>query len=183
MENVRFIRETMERAGSFTGLPGKGGVLLGVTAVLAALVASSRTSDTAWLGTWVAEACVATAIGVGAMAHKARANRVPLLSRPGRRFLVSFLPPLVAGAVLTVWFYRQGLLGPLPGTWLLLYGVGAMTGGAFSVRVVPVMGLCFVITGVLALFSPPGWGDGFMAAGFGGLHILFGVLIARRYGG
>jgi hypothetical protein len=106
-----------------------------------------------------------------------------MFSRPARRALVSFAPPLLAGAMLTTVLYHLHALGVIAGLWLLLYGVAVMTGGAFSVRIVPVMGLCFMILGAAALLLPPSWGNLFMIAGFGGLHIGFGYVIARRYGG
>jgi hypothetical protein len=183
MDNLRFIRETMESATSFTAVPGWGGVLMGITALLATVVASRRPGLEWWLVTWVAEALGAFAVGAVAILRKARRAQTPVLSRPGRKFVLSLSPPIFAGAVLTVVVYRAGLAGLLPGIWLLLYGAGVVTGGAFSVRVVPMMGLCFMLTGATALFCPAAWGNWFMAAGFGGLHLIFGIIIARRYGG
>ena len=183
LDNLRFIRQTMERAGSFTAVPGWGQVAVGVTALAAALVAARQTSVELWLATWLGEAVVALAIGGSTMGRKAYAVNDPILSGPGRRFGLSVLPPMVVGGLLTIALYRAGLWQALPGTWLLLYGAGFVTGGAFSVRIVPVMGLCFMFAGSVALFTPAAWGTWCMAAGFGGLHIVFGAIIARRYGG
>ena len=183
LDNLRFIRQTMERAGSFTALPGWGQVAVGITALVAALLAARQPTAELWLVTWLAEALVALTIGGSAMVRKAYAVHDPILSGPGRRFGLSFLPPMVVGGLLTVALYRAGLWRALPGTWLLLYGTGFVTGGAFSVRVVPVMGICFMLVGAMALFGPAAWGSWLMAAGFGGLHIVFGMIIAWRYGG
>jgi hypothetical protein len=173
----------MERAGAFTALPGWGQVAVGVTALVAAVVAARQASTELWLATWLGEATVALAIGGWTLARKAYAVNDPILSGPGRRFGLSFLPPMIVGGLLTVALYRAGLATALPGAWLLLYGTAVVTGGAFSVRVVPLMGLCFMALGAVALFGPPAWGNWCMAAGFGGLHVVFGVVIARRYGG
>ncbi|HEX6940820.1 MAG TPA: hypothetical protein VF158_15495 [Longimicrobiales bacterium] len=183
MDNLRFIRETMERAAAFTAVPGWGGVGIGVTALAAAVVAAAQSEPTHWLAVWLGEAVLSLAVAAWAVARKARVANVPVLSGPGNKFLRSFLPPMLVGALLSFVFVRAGETALLPGTWLLLYGTAVVTAGAFSVRIVPVMGSCFMLTGAVALFCPPGWGDGFMAFGFGGLHILFGLIIARRYGG
>ncbi|MBI4467803.1 MAG: hypothetical protein HY650_00605 [Acidobacteria bacterium] len=183
MDNLRFIRETMERAGSFTAVPGWGGVAMGVTALVAALIASRQTDPDAWIVTWLIEALVATTVGACAVAQKAQAAKLPMFSGAGQKFALSFVPPLVVGALMTYILYRAGMVSPLPGMWLLLYGSGIVTGGAFSVRIVPVMGVCFMVLGSLALLLPGSWSNGLMAAGFGGLQILFGLIIARRYGG
>ncbi len=183
MDNLQYIRDTMERAGSLTAVPGVGGIIMGVTALLAAVVAARQPSLERWMGTWILAALVALAIGVLAMVRKARVLKVPLLSGAGRKFALSLSPPLLAGALLAIPLYRQGVSGLIPGMWLLLYGAGVVTGGAFSVPVIPVMGLCFLLEGAVALFCPASWGNWFLAAGFGGLHIVFGAIIARRYGG
>ena len=183
LENLKFIRETMERAGSFTAVPGWGGILMGVSATLTALISSRLPSTDLWFASWLGEAALALAIGGWAMAQKAKAFQSPLLYGPGRKFALSLCPAMVAGAVLTVVLYQQHLFAIMPGAWLLLYGVSVVTSGAFSVKVVPIMGMCFMGLGAAALFSPFEWANAFMAAGFGGLHIAFGIVIARRYGG
>ncbi|HTW24644.1 MAG TPA: hypothetical protein VMD78_13650 [Candidatus Baltobacteraceae bacterium] len=182
-DNLRFIRETMERAGSFTAVPGWGGVAIGITALGAAGIASQQSSPSAWLLTWVAEAFVAISIAVWTAISKARAAGSGLLSGPGRRFVYSFVPPLFVGALLTLLLARLDIYGAIAGVWLLLYGTGVVTGGAFSIRIVPLMGLCFVVLGTVALFCPWSWGNALLAAGFGGLHVFFGAVIARKYGG
>lgn len=191
IDNLRYIRETMERAGSFTAVPGWGGVLMGVTALVAAAFASATTSPEKWLAIWMAEGALAIGVGILAMWHKADAARMPFWSAPARKFLFSFLPPLFAGAVLTLALWRAGAIAAIPGTWLMLYGAGVITGGTFSVPAIPVMGVCFLAEGALASLVLPAVGstagfisaDVWLGAGFGGLHILFGAIVARRYGG
>jgi hypothetical protein len=182
-DNIRFIRDTMERASTFTAVPGKGGIGIGLTALAAAGLSLSAKTPSQWLGTWLAAACAAAVIGVWAMARKARRTRTELFSGPGRRFLLMLVPPLGAGAVLTLAFERQGLVPLLPGIWLLLYGAAIVTGGAHAIRLVPVMGALFMLLGCAALSSPATWGTAYLAAGFGALHIGFGIAIARRHGG
>jgi uncharacterized membrane protein len=183
IEDLRFIRETMENAASFTAVPGLGGVAMGLTALATACVAPRPTSAQAWLITWLAAALCAFALGALAIYWKARRVGTPVLTQPGRKFLLSLFPPLLAGAVISLAIYGTDLGRLLPSVWLLLYGVGVISAGTLSVRVVPVMGLCFMLAGVAALFCPAAWANAVMAAGFGGLHILFGTIIARRYGG
>jgi len=183
MENVRFIRAAMERAGSFTALSGRGSMAVGVTALVAAWAASRAPSREIWLAFWMFEAALAASLGNWSNALKARRLHLPLLTQPGRQFFLGLLAPLSAGAVLTGGLYRLELTSLIPGVWLLLYGVAVMTAGMFSVRLFPIMGVCFMGLGALALFAPPSWGDGLLALGFGGLHLLFGFLIARRHGG
>ncbi len=182
-DHLRYIRETMESAAEFTAVPGWGGVAMGVTALAAAFAASRQTTPRAWLAVWLIEAFVAVAIAAPAAATKAHRANSALFSGPGRRFVLSFAPPIVVGGLLTFALYQKGFLAALPGVWLLLYGTAIVTGGAFSVRVVPVMGLCLMFLGSAALFAPPFLEDAFMAAGFGVLQIGFGWWIARHYGG
>jgi hypothetical protein len=181
-DNLRFIRDTMERAGSFTAVPGWGGVAIGITALAAGILAWSRPPNRQFV-IWICEAVLALAIAAIAVRLKSARLALSLQSRAARRALLSFIPPLLAGAVLTAVLYQIQVLSVLPGSWLLLYGAAVVTGGAFSVRIVPVMGLCFMLAGTLCLLTPAPWGDAFLMLGFGGLHVVFGALIARRHGG
>jgi hypothetical protein len=182
MDNLRYIRETMERSSAFTGISGWGEVAIGLTAVAAAVISHNQPFKI-WIAVWAVDALISLLIAGWSMDRKARALEMPLLSGPGRKVAFSLSPPIFAGALLTVIFYQAGFTNYIPGLWLLLYGTGVVTGGMFSVRVVPIMGLCFMALGGIALFAPAALANWFMAAGFGGLHIIFGVVIARRYGG
>jgi hypothetical protein len=183
MDNLRYIRKTMESADSFTAVPGVGGMIMGATALFAAFAANLAVSHKAWLEIWGAEALLAFSIGVAFAWRKATRTSVSLMSRPFRRFALAMTPSFVAGLVLTVALERAGYEQILPAAWLLLYGAGVASAGAFSVRVVPVMGVSFLLLGTAAAFAPDTWSAPLMAAGFGGLHLLFGFIIARRYGG
>jgi hypothetical protein len=183
MDNLRYIRETMEGASAFTGVPGWGGVAMGLTALCTAVLASRQPIGRVWLAIWIGEAIVSISIAAWAVNRKVTRAQIPLLSKPGRKFALSFSPPMLAGLLLTIALYRTGLVWMLPGAWLLLYGAAVANAGAFSVKIVPTMGLCFMLCGAAALFSPATWANAYMAAGFGGLHILFGFVIARRHGG
>lgn len=183
MDNLRFIRKTMEGAALFTAVSGGGAILVGIVALTAAALAGTRETVSGWLAVWLGAALVAAPVMIGAILRKARRSGESLWSRPGRRFALGLTPPLAAGAILTQVLWAAGAVALLPGLWLLLYGTAVITGGAFSVRIVPVTGLCFMLLGGAALLSPAAWGDAYLAVGFGGLHLVSGWIIWRRHGG
>src|SRR5687767_13631036 len=83
MDNLRFIRETMERAGSFTAVSGWGQVSIGVTALVATWLSRGAASSESWLAIWTLEFVVALTIGGWSVARKAYSAGLPLLSGPG----------------------------------------------------------------------------------------------------
>ncbi len=184
MENLRYIRDAMSRAAEFTAIPGWGGVAIGITAAGTAVISGPPDNSARWLAIWLGEATVAATIGLATMVLKARRTGTPLsTAAPAFRFALAYVPPLVAGMILTPVFASLELSTRLPGCWLLLYGTAIASGGTHSIRIVPVMGILFMAVGTLALAAPPAWGHWLLAAGFGGLHMAFGFIIARRYGG
>ncbi len=181
--NLRFIREKMEHASRFTGVPGWGGMLMGGVAIVAAIVASFQPDPQGWIVVWLVAAVVASLLGGWTMDHKARAAGTTMFVDKGRRFLLGLLPPMLAGALLTAALFVAGYYDPIPGLWLLMYGTACVTGGAFSIRLIPLMGICFVLVGIVALFVPLALGNWLLATGFGGLQLGFGFVIGRWHGG
>lgn len=183
LDNLRFIRDTMERAGTFTAISGWGIAAVGVVAMGAAVVARARPTVGWTVGTWVVTAAVCIALSMWMTARKARRSQVSMVSGPAQKLALAFSPAMVVGALLTVALLRIGANDLLPGVWLLLYGTAVVAGGVFSVRIIPVMGLCFMTLGAAALFAPPPIGQWLMVGGFGFAHVVFGIQIARRHGG
>lgn len=188
MDNLRFIRETMERSAHFTAIPGYGGALMGATAIGAAIIAQNQPTIRAWLVTWLVEAILAFVIGIFAMWQKAKTAGDSLISAPAKKFALAFAPPLVAGVILTSLFYFKSLFAFMPTVWLTLYGTAVVTGGAYSVKIVPIVGWIFVALGLVSVFVPASndnlfYGNVLMAFGFGVLQIVFGLIVARKHGG
>jgi hypothetical protein len=183
MDNLQFIRETMERSAVFTSVPGYGGALMGATAIGAAIIAHNQTTIGNWLIVWLVESVLAVSIGFFALWQKAKNSGESLVSVPAKKFALAFAPPIVAGIILTALFYYREFTEFLPCVWLTLYGTAVITGGAYSVKIVPTVGWIFVALGTVAAFAPAVWGNSLMALGFGVAHIVFGLIVARRYGG
>jgi hypothetical protein len=195
IDNLRFIREAMERAGTFTAISGSGISATGVIALVAYGVSGNDLNHPRWFSTWLAAAVLAFLTSFGSTYRKAQRTQVAIQGSLLRKLALAFLPALITGAVVTAIALRAGWFVAMPGVWLIMYGAAVMAGGALSTPVVPVMGASFMFLGVVALGAPvilaPAWTEaaretllnGILAAGFGGLHLLFGTAIARKYGG
>jgi hypothetical protein len=181
--DLRFIRETMTNAASFTALSGVGFIVIGIGALVTGLAARGLGLPADRLTLWIADAVFSVAIGLLFMARKGRLAGQGLITGPFRKFALGFSPAVAAGGVVSLMLMRAGFLAELPAVWLLCYGAALMAGGAFSVRIVPIMGACFMAVGALAALSPAALGNAAMLVGFGGLHVVFGAIIARRHGG
>jgi hypothetical protein len=181
--DLRFIRHAMERSATFTAVPGAGGAFMGAIGLVAALAAALQPTAERWLIVWLSAAGLAFLIGLWTMRRKAERAGVPLTGAPGRRFALALAAPLFAGVALTVGLWMRGEWGLMPSVWLLLYGTGLLTGGASSVASLSLLGLSFMLLGVVALVTPLSWGNVWLAVGFGALQLGFGVYIARKHGG
>jgi hypothetical protein len=184
-DDLHFIRSTMERAGSFTSVSGTGMMLVGGIGGAAWWWGRGMRFDLdapSLLAIWLASAFAAVVVSGWAIRKKADETRQSLSSAPARTFLIAFVPSLLAGVVLTALFFQREQTVWLPGTWLTLYGAAVTAGGATSVKPVPIMGALFMMLGVGA-FLYPAFAQLALLAGFGGLHLAFGFLLRKRYGG
>jgi hypothetical protein len=182
-DNLRFIRDAMERSSTFTAIPGAGGVVMGGIGLTAAGVAAMQPTSDRWLLVWLGSAALASVVGLFFMWRKATGAGLTLSGPSARRFALGMAAPLVAGAAITYALWSAGNFSVMGPSWLLLYGAGVLTGGQFSVSVVRWIGVCFMAVGLAAVLTPPAWGNLWLAIGFGGLHIGFGLYIARKHGG
>ena len=183
VDNLKFIRETMERSTVFTSVPGYGGIFMGATAIAAAFIANFQPLLRGWLVVWLVEAFLAAGIGFFAMWQKAKITKTSLISVPAKKFASGFLPPILCAVFITFGLWRFGDFEVMIPIWILLYGAAIVCGGAYSVRVVPIAGWCFIALGAIAFFLPVGFGNAMMGLSFGVLHIIFGAIVAWKYGG
>lgn len=181
--HLRYIRETIEAAHTFTSVPGKGCIAMGLTALAAAALASVPSLAPFWMLIWLTAAVTAVALASYFLVLKARAQGLGLWSRVARRFFLTLTPALVAGAVLTMALLESGARELVAGAWLLLYGAGLAASGVFSIPPVMLSGFGFMALGALALALPPVWTTALLACGFGGFHIVLGMIILWRHGG
>jgi hypothetical protein len=172
----------MESASVFTGLSGKGYVFTGITALVASWLASIQPDPERWLLVWMGELALATVIASAFTWKKTRQLGLSMRLSTTRKLLSAFLPAMLVGGLLSLVFYQEQLIPLLPGIWLSLYGAAVITAGVWSVRILPAMGVVFMLLGAVVLLTSVS-ADWLMAVGFGGLHIVFGTLIWRRYGG
>lgn len=182
--DLAFVRNAMERSAYFSAVPGVAGVGMGVSALVAALVASQQLSPNRWLAVWLVEALIAGSVGAIGILRKARRRGVPLDVGPARRFMLGLVPAIVSGGALTVACVQRDAFTLLPAVWLLCYGIAVLSAGAVSVaRAVRILGAVFIVAGIACIASPSSWGDWYLAAAFGLGHCIAGVHIARHYGG
>lgn len=183
LDDLRYIRSTMASASAFTAVPGAALVVLGLGAAVTGYLAAQQATALEQTRIWIIDGAVSAVVGVAATVHKARSVHQPILSGPLWKFALSFTPAMIAAVVLTVRALATRDLAALPALWLLLYGAAVMAGGTFSVRAIPIMGLCFLALGALCAYAPAAWSNGLLVAGFAGLHCGFGIYVARRFGG
>lgn len=183
LEHLRYIRDTIEAAHTFTSVPGKGCIAMGLTALVAAALDTVPALAPYWLPIWLCAAATAVGLASYFLVKKAREQGLRLWGGVARRFFLTLLPALVAGGVMTVALLDADARELVSGAWLLLYGAGLAASGVFSIRPVMLTGFGFMMLGALALALPQSFSTALLATGFGGFHLALGLIIQRRHGG
>jgi hypothetical protein len=179
---LAYIRRSIDSSGSMA-VPGMAGVVMGGIGIIATIVASVPHGVAHWLGIWLVAAAVALVVGGATMARQAADSGHARYLGPVRKFLLCLCPALFAGAVLTFLLWRSNETQMIPGVWLLLYGCAVLSASTVTVartmRLISIMGVLFMLLGLLAFASPPRMHTAILGLGFGALHSIFGVLIGR----
>jgi len=175
---LRYIRDSMEGAASFV-VPGSAGIALGVIGLLSAALSSAPSLHEHWLQIWLLAALAAAAVGGVLLVRESSLRGLRLIGTPIRKFALCLIPSLAAGLIMTAVHWSYGNLHAIPGTWLLFYGCALISASTVTTRTIGLLGASFALLGVLALLLPGSAQIFMLGTGFGGLHIVFGILIGR----
>lgn len=182
-ENLRYIRRTIEAANTFTMVPGKGCLVMGAAGLGAAVLELLPATAPYWLPIWLTAAVFSVAAALFFMELKARSQGLSLRRAVASKFFLTLAPGFVVGAVLTAALLDTAGRDVIAGVWLLNYGASLGTCGVFSIPAVLITGGAFMCLGAITLVAPPAWAPAMLALGFGGLHILLGIVILKEHGG
>lgn len=208
-EELKIIRQLMERPVRYSTQSGASGIVAGLAALggcaADAFISGALPPRQAfWANLWVWSGVFLVAfVGVAALTHlRERRQGMPFWNAGKRRILMTILPPFLCGVGLTLaiamrWYYGIGpnLWGLIPAIWMCFYGVACWQVGEFSIVELRVMGAAFVLSGVAAASLAPAeliaalGGDvtkeayWTLAATFGGYHIVYGAVVWVRHGG
>ncbi|HEY1314229.1 MAG TPA: hypothetical protein VGE92_10145 [Steroidobacteraceae bacterium] len=179
---LAYIRASIESSSSLD-VPGMAGIVMGVIGLLAAILVSLPRGAPHWLGIWLIAAAAALALGSALIARQIAERGHARYWGPARKFVLCLCPALLAGGVLTLVLSGAGSVAFIPGMWLLLYGCAVLSASTVTTaavaRLVGIMGAVFVALGSITFALPLAAHNGMLGLGFGGVHILFGLLIGR----
>jgi hypothetical protein len=175
---LRYIRASIDGAVS-VDVPGSAGIALGAIGIMATALSSLPALHEYWVLIWLIASLAAAGAGSALLLRDSSLRGLRLIGTPIRRFALCLLPSILAGVVLTAVHWSAGNLHAIAGTWLLLYGCALISASTVTTRTISIMGGCFVALGLLALALPDNLQIPMLGAGFGGLHITFGIIIGR----
>jgi hypothetical protein len=193
IEDIKAIREMMEKSSKFQSINGLSLIIAGLIAVTGAVFAYlyllrdpslthyNRTQEVLIL---LAVALVVLVLAVGVITlfswQKARKNSQKLYNKVTMRAAYNLMIPLVAGGIFSLALIFNGNVGYIAATTLIFYGLALINASKYTVGEIHVLGICEVIIGLLAviyLYHGIYW----WTFGFGIIHIIFGIIVYVKY--
>ncbi len=176
---LEVIRTLMERTCQYRLLTARAGLAAGSLAAGGALAfavldpADPKAFGAVWALVF-AGSLLATCVGTLVRARE-RGERV--WSRQARAVVLALTPALIAGLVLTVFFFARGEHLALPGVWMLCYGQGSLATAAYAPRAIGWLGAAMLALGALTLALGAAWAVPMMGVAFGGGHLALGAAL------
>ncbi|MCD8093652.1 MAG: hypothetical protein LUF01_12830 [Bacteroides sp.] len=183
LESVNEIKELMEKSSKFVSLSGMTAVLAGIYALAGAFVAgnlldSDRREELIMIASTALTASVITA-GILSW-YKAKKMGQKLFSKLTYRIAWNFALPLLTGGLFCIALLLHEVYGLISSVMLLFHGLSLVNVSKFTYSNVAWLGYAFLGLGILDCFFE-GHGLLFWTIGFGGFHVLYGVLFYLQY--
>ncbi len=202
LEDLKHIRDLMERSSKFLSLSGFSGISAGVFALLGAAVAwfvifmqgmvkydehmralgSNTTFGIRLKLALLAGIVLVCAAGSAFYFSSRKAHRLGLRlwTSTAKRTFYQFLIPLVTGGLFCVTLAVNNNIHFIASAMLVFYGLALVNASKYTISEIHYLGMCEIILGILAGFFL-NYGLLFWALGFGVLHIIYGIRIYFRY--
>jgi len=198
IQDLRQIKEIMDRSSKFISLSGLSGVAAGIIALAGAWYAYQNIyTESDFYGyqvVTISSESIASIIGLGALililaigagvfftAQKAKKANQKVWNSQAKRLLINLSIPLVTGGLLSLIFLSRGFIGIIAPLTLIFYGLALVNASKYTHEEIRSLGIIEIALGLLSAYFI-GFGLLFWAIGFGLLHIVYGIIMHYRYG-
>lgn len=197
------IKKMMEQSSRFISLSGLSGIAAGVCALIGAWFANNfigrdevvltqqsvNSPDSILHGDFINSRILQIAFITFVAAflsafiftyRRSKKTNVPIWGTTAKRLMINVSVPMIAGGIFLLALIKDGVYGFVAPGCLIFYGLGVLNASKYTLHETRYLGYCEIILGLICLYFP---GDGlyFWAAGFGILHIVYGVFMWLKY--
>lgn len=197
-EDLSHIRSMMERSSRFISLSGLSGVFAGLAALIGAgyvyfifqregidyfdgdrnFFGQALVRELVIVGTTILLAAIFS--GYIFTANKSKKKGLKIWDSTTKRLLLTFTVPLVTGGVFCLALLFHHLFVWIAPATLIFYGIALVSAERYTLTDIKYLGYCQIVLGLVSLFFL-GWGLVFWAIGFGILHIVYGLIMHKKY--
>lgn len=197
IQDLKEIRETMNRATRFISLSGLSGVSTGIIALVGALLSYVVIfKDADYLGynsveissshlvylLLIAIGTLSLSIGSALLFthRKTKKQNQKVWNTPAKMLIINLSIPLITGGLLCFLFLIKGFVGFLCPLTLIFYGLALLNGSKYTIPVIRNLGLLEILLGLMA-FQFINYGLLFWTLGFGVIQIIYGLIVQKKY--